>query len=225
MHIVIALRRRVRLFRLGAREGFEKKAPGVGGRSRIARRVEFLLRIALAQQRRVRLLRPRAREGSEKKHSELAAAPEGSKFRVGAVTNRKIKEFPGLGKSISKKGQFKKYNFSLPAPNCTFDSSGARRAQRVRVFVARRPCPATQGSTFSARGARRVREKTPGAGRGSQSARKVRESAPRSQTQRKTRGFPKLFDIGIIECAEGSKLSVRIHPKGAPIWSPLDRMR
>ena len=39
MHIVIALRRRVRLFRVGAREGFEKKAPRGGRRSRIARRV------------------------------------------------------------------------------------------------------------------------------------------------------------------------------------------
>ena len=54
MHIVIALRRRVRLFRLGAREGFEKKAPGAGRRSRIAQRVRIFLHIALAQRRRVR---------------------------------------------------------------------------------------------------------------------------------------------------------------------------
>ena len=48
------------------------------------------------------------------------------------MTNRKIGEFPGLKKSISKKDfQVKKFIFSPPAPKCTFDRSGGRR---VRVF-------------------------------------------------------------------------------------------
>jgi len=56
------------------------------------------LHIALAQRRRVRLFRLEAREGFEKKHAELAAAPEGSNFRVGAVTNRKNQRISGPGK-------------------------------------------------------------------------------------------------------------------------------
>ena len=46
------------------------------------------------------------------------------------MTNRKIINFLGPEKSISKKDfQVKNFNFSPPAPNCTFDRSGARRVR------------------------------------------------------------------------------------------------
>ena len=70
------------------------------------------MHIILALLRRVRVFGLGAREGFEKKHAELAAAPEGSKFRAGAVTNRKIRNFLGPEKSISKKDfQVKKFIF------------------------------------------------------------------------------------------------------------------
>ena len=141
----------------------------------------------------------------------VACASEGSEFQVGTVVGRKIQAFPWSQKSISKTNtQAKIFNFSPPAPRCTFDRSGARRvrifctsslpcdagfdffgSERAKgsrkkhqelaadlesregfEFSAHRPCPATQGSIFSARSARKL-----------------------------------------------------LHPKGAPIWRPLDRMR
>ena len=163
------------------------------------------MHIVLALRRRVRLFGLGAREGFEKKHAKLAAMPEGSKFLAGAVTNRKIKECPGLEKSLSKKNlQFKKYNFSPPAPNCTFDSSGARR---VRVFCTSSvPCDA--GFDFfgseCAKGSRNKHLELAAAPEGSEF---------RSLNERKTREFPRFFDIGIIECAEGSIFSGRYTPK------------
>ena len=141
------------------REKSTRSWPQISNRAKGSR----FLHIAPAQRRRVRLFRLGAREGFEKKHAELAAAPEGSKFQVGAMTNRKIKECLGLEKSISKKDfQFKKYNFSPPAPNCTFERSGARR---VRVFCTSSG-PATQGSTIRLGVREGFKKKVPGAGRG-----------------------------------------------------------
>ena len=90
------------------------------------------MHIALALRRRVRFSR--------------LGAPEGSKFRAGVVTNRKIRKFLIPEKSISKTDfQVKKYNFSPPAPKCTFDRSATRR---VQVFcTSSLPCDA--GFDFS----------------------------------------------------------------------------
>ena len=90
------------------------------------------MHIALALRRRVRFSR--------------LGAPEGSKFRAGVVTNRKIRKFLIPEKSISKTDfQIKKYNFSPSAPKCTFDRSATRR---VQVFcTSSLPCDA--GFDFS----------------------------------------------------------------------------
>ena len=90
------------------------------------------MHIALALRRRVRFSR--------------LGAPEGSKFRAGVVTNRKIIKFLGPEKLISKTDfQVKKYNFSPSAPKCTFDRSATRR---VQVFcTSSLPCDA--GFDFS----------------------------------------------------------------------------
>ena len=62
----------------------------------------------------------------------VACASEGSEFQVGTVAGRKIQKFPWSKKSISKTNiEAKIFNFSPPAPRCTFDRSGARR---VRIF-------------------------------------------------------------------------------------------
>ena len=51
-------------------------------------------------------------------------------FRAGDVANGKIIKFLGPEKSISKKDfQVKNFNFSPPAPTCTFDGSGSRRVR------------------------------------------------------------------------------------------------
>ena len=159
----------------------------------------------------------------------VACASEDSEFQVGTVWSKK---------SISKTNiEAKIFTVSPPAPRCTFDRSGARR---VRIFrtsslpcdagfdffgserakgsrkthqelaadlesregfevLAHRPCPTTQGSIYAARSARRVREKARGAGRG---ARGIEFSGWR-----------------------GDQSKTGKSEKGAPIWSPLDRMR
>ena len=66
-------------------------------------------------------------------------------------------KFSVVGKSISKTNfEAKIFNFSSPAPRCTLTDRG----HGGFAFFAHRHCPATQGSTFSARSARRVREKS-----------------------------------------------------------------
>ena len=105
-------------------------------------------------------------------HAELAAAPEGSKFRAGVVTNRKIRKFLIPEKSISKTDfQVKKYNFSPSAAKCTFDRSATRR---VQVFcTSSLPCDAGFDFSGSER-AKGSRKKALGAGRRSRIARRVR---------------------------------------------------
>ena len=73
MHIVIALRGMVRLCRLGAREGFEKKALGAGCRSRIARRVQGFCTSPLPSDAGFDFFGSERAKGSRKKHQELAA--------------------------------------------------------------------------------------------------------------------------------------------------------
>ena len=121
------------------------------------------------------------------------------------MTNRKIIKFLGPEKSISKKDfQVKKFIFSPPAPKCTFDRSGGRR---VRVFCTSSVrCDA--GFDFfgseCAKGSRNKHLELAAAPEGSEF---------RSLNERKTREFPRFFDIGIIECAEGSIFSGRYTPK------------
>ena len=93
------------------------------------------------------------------------------------MAGRKNLKFPWSKKSISKINfETKIFNFSPPAPRCTFDRSGARR---VRIFrTSSLPCDAG-------------------------------------------------FDFFGSERAKGSVDVYRAkvaHPKGSPIWSPLDRM-
>ena len=73
MHIVIALRGMVRLCRLGAREGFEKKALGAGRKSRIARRVQGFCTSPLPSDAGFDFFGSGGAMGSRKKHLELAA--------------------------------------------------------------------------------------------------------------------------------------------------------
>jgi len=84
------------------------------------------------------------------------ARPEGSKFRSGVARNRKIRNFQAQKNRFSRK-TFKSIItfFRRQRPNAFLTD----RWHRGFEFFAHRPCPATQGSTFRARSARRVREK------------------------------------------------------------------
>ena len=135
MHILRALRRRVRLFRLGAREGFKKNAPGVRRRSQSARRVRFF----------------GARSG---------LATQGSKFPSGVANNRKFRKVPCSTIRFPKK-LFNSKNLIVGRwrPKEFLTGRGHRR---VRFFSARSGL-ATQGSNFYARKSRprqRVRNLT-----------------------------------------------------------------
>ena len=84
------------------------------------------------------------------------ARPEGSKFRSGVARNRKIRNFQAQKNRFSRK-TFKSIItfFRRQRPNAFLTD----RWHRGFEFFAHRPCPATQGSSFRARSARRVREK------------------------------------------------------------------
>ena len=73
MHIVIALRRRVRLFRLGAREGFEKKHQEVAADLELREGFEFFCASPLPSDARFDFCGSERAMGSRKKHQELAA--------------------------------------------------------------------------------------------------------------------------------------------------------
>ena len=113
-----------------------------------------------------------------------------------------------VGKSISKTNfEAKIFNFSSPAPRCTLTDRG----HGGFAFFAHRHCPATQGSTFSARSARRVREKS-------------------------TRSWPQISNrakgSGFLHIALAQQRRVRLFRLGARegcsirrgLWMPLDRM-
>ena len=87
------------------------------------------------------------------------------------MTNRKIRNFQAQKNRFPRK-TFKSKNtvFRCQRPNAFLTD----RWHGGFEFFAHRPCSATQGSTFRARSARRVREKAPRAGCGSQSAPKIR---------------------------------------------------
>ena len=118
-------------------------------------------------------------------------------------------KFSVVGKSISKTNfETKIFNFSSPAPRCTLTDRG----HGGFAFFAHRHCPATQGSTFSARSARRVREKST-------------RSWPQISNRAKGSNF---FAHRPCPATQGSifRLGAR---EGCsirrPIWRPLDRMR
>ena len=68
----------------------------------------------------------------------VACASEGSEFQVGTVAGRKIQAFPWSKKSISKTNiGVNIFNFSPPAPRCTFDRSGTLTPD-VAIFLQRR---------------------------------------------------------------------------------------
>ena len=80
----------------------------------------------------------------------------GQNFRWALWLGEKLKNSV-VGKSISKTNfEAKIFNFSSPAPRCTLTDRG----HGGFAFFAHRHCPATQGSTFSARSGRRVQEKS-----------------------------------------------------------------
>ena len=84
------------------------------------------------------------------------ARPEGSKFRSGVARNRKIRNFQAQKNRFPRK-TFKSIItfFRRQRPDAFLTDRGHRGFE----FFAHRSCPATQGSTFRARSARRVREK------------------------------------------------------------------
>ena len=185
MHIAIALRRRVRLFRLGAREGFEKKHQELAADLEPREGFEFFAhRPCPATQgstfsaRSARRVREKARGAGRSARGFEFSGWRGDQSKKSKNFWARKNRFPR--KTFKSKNSF----FPPPAPKCIFDRSGARR---VRVFCTSSvPCDA--GFDFfgseCAKGSRNKHLELAAAPEGSEF---------RSLNERKTREFPRFF--------------------------------
>ena len=157
MHIAIALRRRVRLFRLGAREGFEKKHQELAADLEPREGFEFFAhRPCPATQgstfsaRSARRVREKARGAGRSARGFEFSGWRGDQSKKSKNFWARKNRFPR--KTFKSKNSF----FRRRRPNAFLTDRGHGGFE----FFAYRPCPATQGSIFSARSVRRVQEKS-----------------------------------------------------------------